>query len=267
MKRLMLISVVCAFMAAPALADMAYNFTYYHDSGTLYGIPDITNTSGGGFVGEYTIGSFGRTMADIAYDWDNNQLYGVYGGLYTISRATGKATLVASGPTTNALGWNQATGGFYAASNGSGNFYDVTAAGVYTFIGKYSDGVSTYSSQGDIWVAADGTVYATMAGGIATQKIWLATVNPATAGVTLIAPIPDNSSVNDLYGLTENADGELLVYQSNGNVYKLNGSNLDDIGADTAHQVWGATTVPVPGAVLLGLLGLSAAGIKLRKFT
>lgn len=252
-------------MTVPAVADIANNLTYYHDSSNLYAIPDVTSKVGGNFVGEYTIGPFGRTMADIAYDWSNNTLYGVYGGLYTISRSTGNATKILNGPTTNALG-NYGPGLFYAASNGSGKFYNIdVAAASYTLIGAYSDGVSTYSSQGDIWVAADGTVYATMAGGTATQKIWVATVNPATAAVTLIAPMPEQS-LSNLYGLTENELGQLLVYQENKNVYYLSGTKLLDYDANTAHAVWGATTVPIPGAVLLGILGLSAAGIKLRRF-
>jgi hypothetical protein len=37
-------------------------------------------------------------------------------------------------------------------------------------------------------------------------------------------------------------------------------------GAEAGHLLVPDTVVPVPGAVLLGLLGLGAAGLKLRKF-
>ena len=41
----------------------------------------------------------------------------------------------------------------------------------------------------------------------------------------------------------------------------------DDISYTDSDYTAGGQVIPVPGAVLLGLLGLSAAGIKLRKFT
>lgn len=44
------------------------------------------------------------------------------------------------------------------------------------------------------------------------------------------------------------------------------GVNLDPMGFDVTGGSIDITIIPVPGAVLLGILGLSAAGLKLRKF-
>jgi hypothetical protein len=46
----------------------------------------------------------------------------------------------------------------------------------------------------------------------------------------------------------------------------LSGSTSDWDYTDFVVMVESVTPVPVPGAVLLGILGLSAAGIKLRRF-
>jgi hypothetical protein len=76
---------------------------------------------------------------------------------------------------------------------------------------------------------------------------------------TIVAPLPadggqtqadTNKYVNII--LTGGKVFDTAVFQSN--EYAFEFDNL------------AVGTVPVPGAVLLGLLGLSAAGIKLRKF-
>jgi hypothetical protein len=282
MKRTIILSTIAlAIMATPALADMAGNTVYYNSGTALYKIPDVTNTAGGAFVGDAKVGNFGagltgsnNVMTDIAFDTDGS-LYGIsFGSMYSINKATGAATNVGSAVyPANALA-NYAAGKFYAAVDGTnlsgnnGHFYDVDwGTKTWTDKGRYTDASGTqYLSGGDIWVTADNTVYATI-NNSNNSKGWLATVNPANAVVTMVAPLPPANSQGDLYGVTQDAAGNILVYENNPkNVYRLSGNTLVDTGINTLANTNGATAVPAPGALLLGLLGLSAAGIRLRRF-
>jgi hypothetical protein len=182
--------------------------------------------------------------------------------MYTINRSTGAATSLGIGSfNANALG-NYGAGLFYAADYYTGNFYDIDLSNVgseVSIVAAYSDVTgAAYVSHGDIWVTADGTVYATVATG---GTAYLVTVDPSTAIVTTQVALPSGA----WYGLTENEDGLLLVYEDTGSVYEWDGSTLSDSTIVPANTVFGATTIPVPSAVLLGILGLTAAGAKLRR--
>jgi len=266
MRKVIFISALWAVMLAPAMADMAGNVVYYHSGSALYSIPDVTNTSGSGFVGDYFIGNFGVQMTDIAFNTDGT-LYGVStSNLYTIDPTTAATTWAQSNPVSgmNALG-NFGSGQFYAAQYNNGYFYtlDLNVSPSWTYNGQYADSTGAYQSSGDIWVTGGGTVYATIRRG---SNGYLATVNPTNAMVTIVAPI-SGSVPADLYGLIENGAGDLLVLRENKDVLRLEGNTLVDTGINTLGTVYGSTAiVPVPGAVLLGILGLGAVGVKVRKY-
>jgi hypothetical protein len=276
--KLIFFTIVFTFLIAPALADIAGNRVYYHTGSELWTIPDVAQTSGTNFVGDVKIGNFGISdMTDIAFDSDGKTLYGVsFGSVYKINTTDGAATYI--GPAqypANALA-NFGPGMFYAALDGtspagnSGDFFVINmATHTWTNKGQYTDAAGNlYLSAGDIWdTGGDETVYATINNSNNTQG-WLATVDPSNARVFLVAPLPGVAAPGDLYGLTQNDEGDLLVYRSSKDVWKLVGNALVDTTIDTRAATWGATAVPVPvpGAVLLGMLGLSVAGVKLRKF-
>jgi hypothetical protein len=274
-RKLIFITIVCAFLTAPALADIAGNTVYYHDGSALWTIPDIAQTSGGGFVGDVKIGYFGISdMTDIAFDSDGTTLYGVsFGSVYTINTATGAATRIGDAQyPANALA-NFGPGMFYSAIDGAGqggingHFFVIDMdTNTWTDKGQYTDAFGNkYLSAGDIWdTGGDETVYATI-NDLANNQGWLATVDPDTAQVFLVAPLPGVAAPGDMYGLTQNDEGDLLVYRSSQDVWKLVGNVLVDTTIDTRAATWGATAVPVPvpAAVLLGILGFCVAGLKL----
>jgi len=130
------------------------------------------------------------------------------------------------------------------------------------------------SNTTDIAIRRDGTFFLT-----STYDIY--TIDVSTGALTLQHNLgPPGSSTHALAGISFSTDGPdnvLFGYDINGSddIYQYNISGgyvassfaLDFISGFNAGRGDLATiTVPVPGAVLLGLLGLSAAGIKLRKF-
>ena len=117
-------------------------------------------------------------------------------------------------------------------------------------------------------LAYDGaTMYGVTGGGTAS----LVTINLGTGVATLVG----FTGIDKLGGLTFGLDGQLYAGSAMksafgpGNLYTINTANgLATLVGNTGmvNGIHGMTTVvPVPGAVLLGILGLSAAGIKLRK--
>jgi hypothetical protein len=273
MKRAIVLTLAAlCVLASPALADMSSNRVYYNTASALYTIPDITQTTATGFVGDHMVGSFNigsQQMTDIAFDTDGT-LYGVsFNNLYTINTTTGVATNKGPGVyPANALA-NYDTGKFYAAIDGTslsgfnGYFYSVdVSTNTWSQIGRYTDASGTqYLSGGDIWVT-DEAVYAIINNGNNTQS-WLATVNPANALVSNLIPL----GPADMYGLTGDAAGELLVYRATGDIYKIQGGALVDTGHNTIAGAYGATAVPVPlpASILLGAFAVGLAGRKLRK--
>jgi hypothetical protein len=267
MKQLVftIIVVACLVIVGPAMADMSSNRVLYHSGSTLYSILDVTDTTGSSFNNDFKIGDFGTTMHDIAYNWSNGKLYGVRDKLYEIDLSTGLASSAGLTPfAANAMGYDNTADLLYAAQYNTGNFYTIDIGlGTVTASGSYKDVTgASYSSHGDIWVTADGTIYATVAKGSTPYLVTVA-LGGANPIVTPVVTLP---SAN-WYGLTENASG-LLIYSEAKDVFRFSGGILSDTTFDTAYgPVYGATTVvPIPGAVILGLLGLGVAGIKLRKY-
>lgn len=139
---------------------------------------------------------------------------------------------------------------------------DPASATLGAFVGPYPDGA--LAERGGVWYASDWQ---------SGTSSWIKTTTD---------PMNDNFSatvgttgVGYFAGWDFEADGDLLgvswyagfdVYRidlSTGGLTKL--YNIKSELPDNITMLSGLSVVPVPGAVLLGVLGLGAAGMKLRK--
>jgi hypothetical protein len=130
------------------------------------------------------------------------------------------------------------------------------------------------STTTDIAITRDGTFFL-----VSTYDIY--TVNVTTGALTLQHNLgPPGSSTHALAGIsfsTDGPDNALFGYEINGSddiyqydissgytptVFKMDFSPAFNAGRGDLATI----TVPVPGAVLLGIIGLGAVGVKLRKF-
>lgn len=270
-KRALLALGMVAVLVSAAPADIPGRYIYYGSSSDLYlndsnwALPDI-------HIGAFTHGP----VTDIAFNYGTTDLYGIGSNGYSfvlIDKATGATTIVDSSVDyTNGLA-SYALNKFYAASSG-GSFYKWELVGgsivsspgdVFNDInGETSfNGSNLFVSAGDIWVTSDGaTVYATVTDLTAG---YLVTVDPDTAEVDWVATLPSKA----MYGLAEDDNGVLYLLENEQSkkVYKLSGSSLVEMAATTG-DTWGATAtvvLPAPAAIVLGLIGMTVLGLKLRK--
>jgi hypothetical protein len=141
-----------------------------------------------------------------------------------------------------------------------------TTSGLTTAVGLTGFGVIS-------GLAYDGTTMYGVTGASAFQgPAQLVTVNLATGAATAVGL----TGIDKLGGLAFGLDGVLYAGSARnsafgpGNLYTINtatgaASLIGNTGM--ASGISGMTTVvPVPGAVLLGILGLTAAGVNLRKY-
>jgi hypothetical protein len=138
---------------------------------------------------------------------------------------------------------------------------------------KFNQGLDYVQVVGDSGVVAETTYFKQFG----FYSITTTNLDP----LTILDPYFSEDELNP-YG-----DAHFLTYESKGELVNIGGTGLyNDIahwyiaaecdiptnrttGADFSDfvvQVESIRPVPVPGAILLGILGLSAAGIKLRKF-
>jgi len=263
MKRTFLVLATCAFLAAPAVADTyTYVTTGMNDSEAyLWDVLKVV-TDGGIDVTQIGLnsGAGGKRVYD---NWTNP------GDVYDQFWSDGDVTLTAT-----ALFWG---GKADEGSTASQRFmYDLNVDGTSrTYIGPnpwesgdsstftgdelFIIGARNNSSSKDAWSRESLNTY-TGTGGTEKPK-----------GYSKDRMVTFDVSGMDIYtwdsGDKTSPDTTLYKAAITGPAYIV----AFDTGSDGDHQdfvalIEGANPVPVPAAVLLGFLGLSAAGIKLRKF-
>jgi hypothetical protein len=290
MKKLIVISLMLGLVSA-ASADVPGGDIYYHNGTKLsaFSPSDIAGT-------DAAIGNFGvaGSVWDIAFDTDGS-LYGASsasgGSFVSINSSTGAAAVLASSIVVGGISTSISGSVYSLANHGPGDFYASDSAGNFadwhwdgsTLTGtapiKYHDddaeaglgGVGSgviFGSSGDIWATSDGsTVFSTVRRG---STGYLVSVDPATAEIDFLALLPSAGYV----GLAESADsGMQLLYllHNNGSMQTWNGSVLSPVvGTLSGTTVFGATAIapaspgpgviPVPGAFVLGVIGLGMVG-------
>jgi hypothetical protein len=272
-----ILTVVMLSVASNAIADIAGGPIYYQSKLALY------RNDSPWTVADVKIGNLSKQLTDIAFSHGTSDLYGIVsGGFYGVNTGTAALTLLDNSGVPgniNALG-SYAADKYYAAASGSGAFYDMTwDSGTpnlsSTFIGSYNNvdvgefGTSTaFASAGDIWIDSIGTVYATVNSTNGGSAGYLVTVDTTNAEVDKVATLGSTR----MYGLAESGS-DLFVLSEDTKIYKLVGSSISYIGANTTGQTWGATAVgpaagpaiPVPGAFVLGAIGLGTVGWMKRR--
>jgi hypothetical protein len=222
MKRLMFITVICAFMAAPAMADLNLLTNPGAETGDLTGWT-VINESEGGPVGALP-GLYDPPFTPLTHPDEIGPHSGSY--IFSSSRTT---------PTSSKDYW-QVT-----------QTVDVTT--------RTKDIV-----MGSVWIATNSTEYARL----------------------ILTEILSDSSTNRIYDsdpvghqgqhstdvwtelssgwITINPDTCFIEFMVTGlkpaGAGQYNSASFDDA----------FLAVPVPGAVLLGIIGLGAVGLKLRKY-
>jgi len=245
MKRIMFIAVMCAFVAPLAMADTI-----------TFSPSDIVSAIGG--------------LSDTSNQWGLWAVRArpiVNGGSYTITGAstsqTGWGTEAPSSYSWNTYGtncawfWDSSGSEAWIASNplymimdvSQDNFESSSFDGAGTWVGSYSPGGGTWYDSG---------------------------YNGGVGGTNLITAVVGSSTFSFDFTIdsgTWNGQWEFLV---DGSKYSLGTYSTPGVWSEDFFGGYGTggglsgnmgtgVVVPVPGAVLLGILGLSVAGIKLRK--
>lgn len=291
MKKLMLIAVVCTLSANAAIADMMYGLASYAPGGSvpsaaptyLYSFNDnipgiVTN------LGKVRLKDSGSDVDADGMAWSANY------GLLAFSVQTGAdySSMLAIDPTTAVA---TPKGFSYDGRDIRGAVFDVAdnlwvadAAQnqllridlvngdiLQTVDLTLAAGTFDLKNSTDIAIARDGTFFLVNVGNIYT-------VNMSTGALTLQHEIsPSNNNLPGLAFSTDGPDDILFGYEVNGSddIFQYDINNLyASTSFATAFTAQNAgrgdlasmTPIPVPGAALLGVLGLSVVGVKLRKF-
>ena len=249
MRKLIFITIVCTFLAAPALADWYGGRIYYYRINGYY--------SGNG--GEFTLrsdGAPGLLLSNSAYDAKTRGKDGNTESFQTFCVETAEYVAQPMDIVVSTTFVNEATGkitgpGSHAilGSKPFGDNLDPRTAYLYT---KFAQG----TLAGYNYTAGAGRV---ASAGALQNAIWCIE-GEGGANNAFVALAND--------ALTVGGTTDEWVNKGIGDVRILNSWVIDHVGDETAayklqDQFY---LVPVPGAVLLGILGLSLAGWKLRKF-
>lgn len=292
MTRLVFIGLVCALAAAPATADLMYGLESLAPGGS---VPSSAPTYLYSFDDDVpgTVTNIGKVKLDNA-DIDADALaWSVNHGLLAFSIQSA-AALTSSLLTINpANAVATATGHSYVGRDIRGAVFDISdnlwvadaAQNQLLRIDPIGGGISqtidltlanaafNLSTTTDIAISRAGTFFL-----VSTYDVY--TVNMSTGELTLQHQFPGTTdalagiafSTNGpdtiLFGYEVNGTDDLYCYDIDDNFTRTT-FKTDFIPQFNAGRgdLASITPVPVPGAVLLGLLGLSVAGAKLRKRT
>lgn len=249
MKRIIFMTLLCVFISTPLMADPIKLKLYYEDV-TGHKVSDYRSGAGGEFVVELGTGWTydvlflydEATKNEASYN-DSFQTFCVESETY-LAESGHEYTAVLN--TYAELGDGGSVNGEDELSQGAAYLYYQFAKGQLTGY-EYTPGSTRAADakelQKAIWALEDetGFSYSYSAGGSGNEFYDLAYL--AFGGVE-----------SDLYVDNLQTDGSLLYPVM---VMNLTGS------PESQDQL---VLIPVPAAMLLGLLGLGAAGIKLRKY-
>ncbi len=232
-----LVAALIALTAGSAVADPV-TFTFDGQIGAPYGTTQLENTSDAGQISAYMTNIYGSAVAvtdgRINDNGDGSSDWAGHGSTDNFLRTGDGADMEILFSTTAPIG----------SVSGSGYVFDATSAADWVIIG-YGAG---YGSVENPTAAAEVARW-TVDFGTSTNTYW---DWRTWSWVTETIDLGDNSQF--AFNLTFGAPVSLLVISDSGTY---------DVGVD--NLVVSSYVVPVPGAVLLGMLGLSVAGARLRK--
>lgn len=284
-KYMFALAVLLALTANTAVADMMYGLSSFAPGGTvpssaptyLYSFED--NTPGAvTTIGEVKVGTT-RVDAD-ALAWSAKH------GLVAFGLLPGSSSMLTINPDTAA---SSSTGFSYPGRDIRGAVFDaqdnlwvadasadqllrigLVGGGILQTVGlTLAVGGFDLTTSTDIAIARDGTFYLVNVGkvytvdmgtGILSLQHEIAPSNNNLAGIAFSTDGPDNI----LFGYEVNGSDDIFQYDI-GSGYAatsfVTGFTVENAGRGDLATI----TVPVPGAILLGILGLSVVGVKLRK--
>ena len=152
----------------------------------------------------------------------------------------------------------------YLASDGLLNV-TVTGAGgdVYLNSSTLSGSFTPYVAPPDPPIANAGGPYELMQGGGSITLAGSATGGPYSAAAW---DLDEDGVFDDATGLDPSISTAMVAGYAPGTTWDIELQLTGPGGSDISTAQLTYAVIPVPGAILLGILGLSAAGIKLRKF-
>ena len=222
MKRLMFITIVCAFMAGPAMAALSWNYDYADGDGTSLTSPytgAIVDTFGPGLRPGWTY-----TGNAVIYTGDQSGL-----------ASAPWSALDSAKDNTPYLSVPELTPNPFVTVDFGG--------GTYNYLGLHWGSMDEYNQ---IEFLSSGGVVETITGDL----VWIGS-GPAGGQA-----IPNTNQYVNFF--SPSAFDAIRITSFGGDGYPGTSApyafELDNLA------------VPVPGAVLLGILGLSVAGVKLRKY-
>jgi hypothetical protein len=229
MRKVVLASILCAFVASPAMADLSISYDKLH---AVYGTSTLTLSVNLG-AGTKTSGSIARDEAPFdsaAFDWNSYS-----GGNFSLTGMTLGSTTTVPTVLRSAAG----TGGTLTLTDTDGTADTITAAVSGNWVQFWTGnawGNTTFTGNLTSLTFADNGTKDGYFNGQNGSKLLLAGETGGGGSGTLTLALNTNQwfTSSSFSNTTTGAGGKIAV-------------------------------VPVPAAVLIGMLGLGVAGFKLRK--
>jgi hypothetical protein len=245
MRRIIFLLAVCGFLAAPAAADYYAGTAYLSQTGNVGGI-DYSVGSGG----EYTVSSSSLLISD--YTSQTSGIKGSANSFQSFCLERREYTSPAPVALIVSTTFGDGSPGSKAVAGGSPAGYDdlsVETAYLYTHFATGT--LSNYDYANATVPGRAGSAYSLQ------QAIWfLEGESSSTSDAQAIAWITEATGAKNSGAFADIGAVKVL------NVYGLNADGSIDWANKLQDQLY---LVPVPGATLLGLLGLGVAGMKLRR--